>query len=539
MQPFGRLADLRIGYKLLLAYSAVFILSLTVGNAIIYHFVRQTIQANIESELQSTTNTILYMVRSAANLSIKNYLRAIAEKNRDVAAYYFDLYMKGEMTEQEAKQGARSVLLSQSIGNTGYIYCLSSEGIIVNHPHKGLMYADLSKHPFIQDQMQRKVGYLEYDWKNPDEKRMRPKALYMTYFSPWDWIISASSYRDEFNALVNFSDFRESILSLQFGQTGYSYVLDTGGKLIIHPKLEGIVIIDEQDAFGRYFIRDMIRQRSGKIVYAWKNPDEPTRRKKLVIFNHLPEFDWIVASSSYLDEFYAPLVIFKRIFIFNFIISLLLVMPLTFWLSSTITNPLRELMQRFSEGAGGDISVRMPRRSNDEMGILATYFNSFMQRLEQSSASLKAEIEVRRKAEAEISKSEAKYRELVQNANSIILRVDTHGKITFFNEFAQSFFQYSEQEILGRNSLGTIMPEHDSAGRSLRFMLEQVARYPEHHSYYELENMRRNGFGSPGPTRPCGTRRAASSNTCASATTSPKRAAPNRRWRACAAICSR
>jgi PAS domain-containing protein len=288
---------------------------------------------------------------------------------------------------------------------------------------------------------------------------MRPKALYMTYFSPWDWIISASSYRDEFNALVNFSDFRESILSLQFGQTGYSYVLDTGGKLIIHPKLEGIVIIDEQDAFGRYFIRDMIRQRSGKIVYAWKNPDEPTRRKKLVIFNHLPEFDWIVASSSYLDEFYAPLVIFKRIFIFNFIISLLLVMPLTFWLSSTITNPLRELMQRFSEGAGGDISVRMPRRSNDEMGILATYFNSFMQRLEQSSASLKAEIEVRRKAEAEISKSEAKYRELVQNANSIILRVDTHGKITFFNEFAQSFFQYSEQEILGRNSLGTIMPE--------------------------------------------------------------------------------
>jgi len=493
MHLFRPFSDLRIRYKLLLAYSAVFILSLMVGNSIIYHFVRQTIQSNIESELQNTTNTILNMVRNAVNLSIKNYLRAVAEKNRDVAAYYYDLYLNGMMTEAEAQQRARKVLLSQPIGKTGYIYCLSSDGIIVNHPHEALMLTDLSGHPFIQDQKRRKVGYLEYDWKNPDEVRTRPKALYMTYFSPWDWIISASSYREEFRELVNVSDFRESILSLQFGHTGYSYVLDTHGKLIIHPKLEGSLLIDEQDAFGRFFIRDMIRQRSGKIVYAWKNPDETDRREKLVIFNHLPEFDWIVASSSYLDEFYAPLAVIERIFVFNIAASMLLVLPLTMWISSTITNPLRELMQRFSEGARGDISVRMHRGSNDEMGILAAYFNSFMQRLEHSSATLKAEIEVRRKAEEAISKSEAKYRELVQNANSIILRVDTLGRITFFNEFAQSFFQYSEAEIIGHNSLGTIMPLHDANGRSMRAMMEQIARFPEDHGYYEMENMRRDG----------------------------------------------
>ena len=33
-------------------------------------------------------------------------------------------------------------------------------------------------------------------------------------------------------------------------------------------------------------------------------------------------------------------------------------------------------------------------------------------------------------------KIEEKYRELVQNANSIILRMDVKGNITFFNEFA-------------------------------------------------------------------------------------------------------
>ncbi len=163
-----------------------------------------------------------------------------------------------------------------------------------------------------------------------------------------------------------------------------------------------------------------------------------------MIFNYIPEYDWIVASSSYADEFYAPLKTVEQIFTMTVLISLVLFLPLTLWISASITNPLGELMQRFALGAKGDISVRMERISMDEVGTLASYFNTFMERLERSRESLRAEIEVRKKAEAAIRQSEAKYRELVQNANSIIMRVDTHGRITFFNEFAQSFFGYSE-----------------------------------------------------------------------------------------------
>lgn len=493
MPMLPRFADWRIRYKLLIAYSAILIFSLALGNSTTYHYVRRNIESNIESELQNTTTTILSMVRDAAKLSIKNYLRAVAEKNRDVTAYCYSLYQQGKLSEAEAQTMARGVLLSQSIGKTGYIYCLNSKGIIVNHPHDALMGVDLSFHAFIQDQKRRKSGYIEYDWKNPSETHKRPKALYMTYFEPWDWIISVSSYRDEFNELVNVGDFRESILSLQFGKTGYSYVIDTSGKLIIHPKLEGININQERDANGHYFIRELVDKRSGKIIYAWKNPDEAYHREKLVMFNHIPEFDWIVASSSYLDEFYAPLNIVQRIFIFHVVLSLLLVLPLTLWISSTITNPLRALMSRFSQAAKGDISVRMRRQNQDEIGVLAQDFNIFMERLELYSASLKAEIDVRKKAEVAIRKSEAKYRELVQNANSIIMRIDPYGKITFFNEFAQSLFGFGAKEIIGRYSVGTIMPEYDSGGLSMRPRMEQIAKYPEDHGYYEVENMRRNG----------------------------------------------
>jgi PAS domain S-box-containing protein len=49
-----------------------------------------------------------------------------------------------------------------------------------------------------------------------------------------------------------------------------------------------------------------------------------------------------------------------------------------------------------------------------------------------------------------LEESEKKYRDLVENANSIIMRVDIEGKVTFFNEFAQKFFMYSENEIVGK-----------------------------------------------------------------------------------------
>jgi PAS domain S-box-containing protein len=58
-----------------------------------------------------------------------------------------------------------------------------------------------------------------------------------------------------------------------------------------------------------------------------------------------------------------------------------------------------------------------------------------------------------------LHRSEKKYRELVENANSIILRMDTSGKIIFFNEFAQRFFGYTETEIIGENVGRIILPQ--------------------------------------------------------------------------------
>ncbi len=68
------------------------------------------------------------------------------------------------------------------------------------------------------------------------------------------------------------------------------------------------------------------------------------------------------------------------------------------------------------------------------------------------------------------------------------------GRVTFFNEFAQRFFGYSEQEILGKNVVGTIVPLVESTtGRDLKLMIEDIGRDPDRYAANVNENMRRNG----------------------------------------------
>jgi len=92
-----------------------------------------------------------------------------------------------------------------------------------------------------------------------------------------------------------------------------------------------------------------------------------------------------------------------------------------------------------------------------------------------------------------LKESEKKYRELVESANSIIMRMDTFGNITFINKYAEDFFGYRQAEIIGRNVVGTIVPAMDSEGRDLRKMIECIGKSTEAYVANVNENMRSNG----------------------------------------------
>ena len=71
--------------------------------------------------------------------------------------------------------------------------------------------------------------------------------------------------------------------------------------------------------------------------------------------------------------------------------------------------------------------------------------------------------------------------------------MDTNANITFFNEAAQHFFGFSEEEIIGKNVIGTILPAIESTGRDLMELVREIMTHPEHSLENENENIKKTG----------------------------------------------
>ncbi|MDX9975048.1 MAG: PAS domain S-box protein, partial [FCB group bacterium] len=99
----------------------------------------------------------------------------------------------------------------------------------------------------------------------------------------------------------------------------------------------------------------------------------------------------------------------------------------------------------------------------------------------------------RTKVENALRVSEERYRALVENANSIIIRLNSEGKVTFINEFGQRYFGYAEEEIVGRHVVGTIVPESDATGRLIHELIKDIGSHPEDRRLVENENVLRDG----------------------------------------------
>jgi PAS domain S-box-containing protein len=96
----------------------------------------------------------------------------------------------------------------------------------------------------------------------------------------------------------------------------------------------------------------------------------------------------------------------------------------------------------------------------------------------------------RRRAEAELRESEARYRTLVENANEGIIAITVEGKISAINHGLETMLDWSREELLGK-SYGEILTPASAAQSEerLRHALA-VERLP---STYEVETVRKDG----------------------------------------------
>ena len=112
--------------------------------------------------------------------------------------------------------------------------------------------------------------------------------------------------------------------------------------------------------------------------------------------------------------------------------------------------------------------------------------------LDEMKQALRFEITRRTKAEELLRRSERRYRELVQNANSIILRWNTNGEISFANHFALQFFGYNEQDLLGSN-ISMLFVSRPDMEQQLQSLISDMISDPERFINMEHENVKQSG----------------------------------------------
>jgi PAS domain S-box-containing protein len=407
------------------------------------------ISANARQELHNATLMLKNAVQTAADVAVRNHLKAIAEKNAEIVSHLLNRVAAGEMSLEQAKMRAREILLAQRIGSSGYIYCIDSRGVAVVHPNPGVENTDNTRFAFVREQMVRKQGYIEYEWQNPGEELARPKALYMAYVAGLDWIISVSSYRTEFKELVDIGDFRDLVLSPRFGASGYAYVVNQQGDTLIHPVLADYNALRQSDQSST-FLRTMIDSGSGTIEYRWRNPDESTIREKIAVYESIAEYGWLIVSSSYKSEIFGPAATVRKVAYGATVFLCLAAALISYLLSGRLTRPVAAMIAQLDRNTRQLSHEPLPVQSDDELGRLAGEFNNFLATIEAKND--------------ELQRQKDRYLGLFETSPDALILLRGHVLIDC-NPAALSIFAGAKEAIIGK-TVADLSPPEQHDGRS-------------------------------------------------------------------------
>ena len=335
-------------------------------------------------------------------------------------------------------------------------------------------------------------GFYRYAWTKPQSiGKDFPKIAYIKHFEPFDWLIGTGEYPDD---VVN--DIQQEVLArlenITFGDDGYIFAGQWDGLSLVNPA-KGRNMADVTDANGVKIVRELIkaaRSGGGFVSYVMPKFNSNVTYNKLSYTTGIPEWKWYVGAGVNVDKIETIIqhkrdALQKRIRsnLFKIIIILAAVVLFIFITAKLVTDRISRSFNQFS----AFLSTAATESAKIDSENL--HFKEF----ETLARAANRMITERNKAEAALRDSERKHRELVQSVNSIILRMDTAGNIIFFNKYAQTFFGYSEEEILGKNVIGTIVPQVDRNGFDLEAMIKDMGTQPERFTSNENENLRRNG----------------------------------------------
>ncbi|MBN1905856.1 MAG: methyl-accepting chemotaxis protein [Deltaproteobacteria bacterium] len=200
-------------------------------------------------------------------------------------------------------------------------------------------------------------------------------------------------------AMVDMEYFTaKSIDHIKIGESGYAFLFDQTGMVIGHPEHSNILDLDmKKHNFGR----EMIEKKNGIIIYTFNDME------KIVSYKSDPTSGWTVAAGVDTKEVFKPI---RDIRIISILLAVcvVLVILIGMWIliGLTVVKPILAVvdgLKDIAEGEG-DLTKTLTITSEDEVGELAKWFNTFMSKLRAIIADLSSNADSMTSSSVELSK---------------------------------------------------------------------------------------------------------------------------------------
>ena len=171
--------------------------------------------------------------------------------------------------------------------------------------------------------------------------------------------------------------FKRHIKAIRIGKSGYVYMMDEKGNFVVHPKKEG------KNFAGHAYVDRIRRDKKGGFL---EYTSAATGQEKIVAYRYIAPWRlWIIPGVNKADYFEG---IQKSFVIWFGVLGLAMVAILTllnYITGMSILGPVQELddvAKDLAEGEG-DLTKRLPIKSDDEIGLAGRYVNRFIEKIQE------------------------------------------------------------------------------------------------------------------------------------------------------------
>jgi signal transduction histidine kinase len=330
----------------------------------------------------------------------------------------------GKLTRQEALKRITSRVKAFKYGHNDYVFIADYNSVLVSHPDPKLFGRDFSSvrdvdgrlvvPPMVEIARRDGEGFYTYRWIRlganasndaggglaaaSSSRAPVEKITFVRDLPKWKWVIGTGVYLDDVKKEVErkktlaIEKLRSTIKNIKIANTGYVYIFQPNGKMLIHPNKD-VELTDYNfrnrvnPVFKKPLYLELIdaADRKEGLRYKWDRPDDSGNYgyDKISWIRHSDAFDWYIGASVYVDELYKSAHTIRNRILGASILIFIISAAAACILVRRLTEPLKRLSAAAMRVKEKDFPPRVEVAGSDDIAVFAEVFNDMVEQLRQ------------------------------------------------------------------------------------------------------------------------------------------------------------